>query len=64
MEAVEYLHDYGVVYRDLKPENMLLDARGYARLVRISVLIRSCLINYVISETVLIETEVLANQAN
>jgi serine/threonine protein kinase len=30
--AFEYLHNLDIIFRDLKPENMLIDHRGHIRL--------------------------------
>jgi len=31
--AFEYLHHLHILYRDLKPENLLIDGRGYVKVL-------------------------------
>ena len=34
VEAFDYLHTHNFIYRDLKPENLMLTTDGYCKLVR------------------------------
>ena len=33
---IEYLHKHSIVYRDLKPDNIMIDHTGYCKLLDMS----------------------------
>ena len=34
--GLEYMHENGVIHRDIKPENLVLDDKGYVRIIDLS----------------------------
>jgi len=45
--AFEYLHSLDLVYRDLKPENLLIDPQGYIKVCQVGQFMLSCFIRSV-----------------
>ncbi len=42
--AITYLHENGIVYRDLKLENLLLDSEGHVKVRAFTSFMRLCMI--------------------
>ena len=48
-EALTHLHEKNVIYRDLKPENLLLDVHGFCKVTDMAYIISYYSIYYTIS---------------